>query len=193
MSVPIKAQLFGVGMTDGNGGEWDGILILCDGKAFENPKYPYSYYGLMDDGMHALSRSYCGQVIKESLKSYSAQYHDLRFQANNVMRESGDIELAEEIRDDAQVIKEVCIEPLLKFWIRFKSLRPVKPIKPDTRNTVKNVECTANDLFGDYFDYPNTTNKLCGKKRTTFNDLPPLPDAEESKKQKFDLRQHKKR
>ncbi len=155
MSIPIKTQLFGIEMTDGNDQRWDGLLILKDGEEFGNPYYGYSYYGQHENKMHALSRSYAGQVIKQTLKHYSAEYHDYLFQANHADK-SGDVQGANWYREQAASCKEDAVVPLTKLWAKFRALKPEKPVKPDTRktvttptslDTVKNVKLTRRDFF----------------------------------------------
>lgn len=132
MSIPIKTQLFGIELTDGNETNWDGLLILKDGSEFGNPKYGYSYYGLRENKMHALSRSYAGQVIKQSLKTYSADYHDLRYLANQAAKRD-DFDAVDELREESFEVHEMCVKPLMIFWQKFRCLKPAKPVKPDSR------------------------------------------------------------
>lgn len=153
MSIPIKAQLFGVEMTNGKDENWDGIMILCDG----------SYYGFRNDKMYAFSRSYTGQVIKQSLKNYAAEYHNMRYLANQAAKRE-EWDEVDDLRDDAALVREACVEPLRKLWEKFRSLKRQRPRKEDSR-----VDNKTRTIKND--GYATVANSSMNRANTVHNDV----------------------
>jgi hypothetical protein len=120
MSIPIKRQnVFDEPTKDG----FVNVAILCDG----------SMYGVMQDGtLHALGRSYVGEVLRKDYKSQNQTYHALRQEANKAIGR-GHYAQAFGMRNDADTVVKGRVKDATKMLQTFKAFRPKRVQKEDTR------------------------------------------------------------
>lgn len=110
MSIPIKAQ------HDNMGEEWKSLFILADGSIY-GVNIPENRINIVP-----LSRSYTGQVIKDTMKLTMTQHHYYVRQAA-LARRSRDFVTADRYKviADKQLVRYNSLE---KLWDVFRSFSP---------------------------------------------------------------------